>query len=72
MIHDARCRIYDLKIFDAAGRLMKQFNHLTIQPFNQVVWDGISNSGYAVSPGVYFVILNTNGQTVTEKVILTK
>jgi hypothetical protein len=72
MIHDARCRIHDLRIFDADGRLMKQFNHLTIQPFNQVVWDGTGNLGYAVSPGVYFVVLNTNGQTVTEKVILTR
>jgi len=65
-----------LKIFDAAGRLTKQFNHLStnqhggIQPYNQVIWDGLDDAGRRVPAGVYFVQLEAEGERITEKVIL--
>jgi len=61
-----------LKIYDAAGRLVKQFNNLTIQPFNQVVWDGHDNLGRAVSAGVYFVQFTAGDSKQIEKTILLK
>jgi photosystem II stability/assembly factor-like uncharacterized protein len=58
-----------LKIYDATGKLVKQFNHLTIQPFNQIIWDGSDNSGHPVPSGVYFVNLKTPKKSITKKVI---
>ncbi|MGQ9535056.1 MAG: T9SS type A sorting domain-containing protein [bacterium] len=61
-----------LKIYDATGRLVKQFNHLTIQPFNQVTWFGDDDSGCRVPAGIYFVRLESGDFEKTEKVILMK
>ncbi|KPJ71467.1 hypothetical protein AMJ52_08515 [candidate division TA06 bacterium DG_78] len=47
-----------LKIYDTAGRLVRQFNELkTNQQFNQVTWDGNDGAGRNVPAGVYFVRL---------------
>jgi len=54
-IHDARCKNGMLKIFDATGRLVKQFNHLAIQPFDQITWSGDDQNGLQVPAGVYFI-----------------
>jgi hypothetical protein len=59
-----------LKIFDVAGRLVKEFNNLTIQPFGQVIWLGDDNCGRKVSAGVYFAELEFLDQSLLKKVIL--
>jgi hypothetical protein len=53
-----------LRIHDVSGRLVKSFpfNHLTIQPFNQVTWDGQDNSGQAVKNGLYFARVTSTEQ----------
>jgi hypothetical protein len=61
-----------LQVFDASGRLVKSFNHLTIQPINQLVWDGSDDMGRQVSGGVYFVRLGSGIDQFEEKVILLK
>lgn len=61
-----------LKIYDVTGRVVKQFNHLTNQPFNQVVWDGTDDQGRRVADGIYFVNLNAQDYTQIKKVILLK
>ncbi len=62
----------ELQIYDASGRLVKQFNHLTSQQFNQCTWDGRNDSGQRLPAGVYFIHF-TNGSTrTTGKVILQK
>lgn len=48
----------ELKIYDVSGRLVKQFNHLTMQPSNQVSWDGRDERGSVLAPGVYFITAN--------------
>ncbi len=63
-------RVANIKIFDISGRLVKQFNNLTIQPFNQVIWDGTDDSGRKLPSGVYFIRLETDGFKKNEKVIL--
>lgn len=60
----------ELKIYDATGRLIKQFNHLTIQPFNQIVWDGTDDRGLAVPAGIYFIKLEQNGFKKPAKMII--
>ncbi len=69
---DTEHRIQDvrLKIYDVTGQVVKQFNHLTIKPDNQVVWDGCDNSGRKLPAGVYFGKLETAGFNVVEKLIL--
>ncbi len=67
-----------IRIFDIAGRLVKAFNNLSvnqhsgIQPFNQVVWNGLDDTGYPVPAGVYFVRLEDKDAGITEKIILLK
>ncbi len=56
---DTRSKSHGLRVFNAAGRLVKQFNHLTNLPFNQVFWDGTDNGGEPVNPGVYFICLSS-------------
>ncbi|MEO0160770.1 MAG: T9SS type A sorting domain-containing protein [candidate division WOR-3 bacterium] len=58
-----------LKIFDATGRLIKSFNHLTSYQFNKIVWSGDDEIGRKVPAGIYFVRLETDGQKYIEKVI---
>jgi len=71
-IHDTRYMMndYSLKIFDATGQLIKQFNHLTNQPFNQVTWDGYDNTGKKPPSGVYFLEFETSDYVETKKLIL--
>jgi hypothetical protein len=62
--------VVSIKIYDASGRMVKQFNHLTIQPFNQVVWDGTDDFGRRLPAGIYFIRLESNEFKRTEKVVL--
>lgn len=59
----------ELKIYNASGRLVRQFKDLTNYPFNQVVWDGTDQAGQRVVSGVYFVKLQTAGNSYIEKII---
>jgi hypothetical protein len=63
-----------LHIYDLSGRLVRSFpfNHLTIQPFNQVTWDGRDNSGKRTPAGIYLCRLDANGFRDTKKLILMK
>jgi subtilisin family serine protease len=62
----------ELKIFNAAGRLVRQYDYSTIRLLDQITWDTKDDRGRKVPAGVYFVRLMTSGQTYTEKVILLK
>jgi hypothetical protein len=58
-----------LEIYDAIGRLVKQFDSLNIQSFNQVVWSGDDDSGRLLPAGIYFCRLLIDGVTITEKAV---
>jgi len=62
-ILNAKCCIYDL-----SGKLIRTFNHLTNQPFNQVIWDGKDITGVEVPNGVYFLRLSNGKVNLTEKI----
>ncbi len=64
----------ELRIYDATGRLIKQFNDLADHqsPFNQIVWDARDETGREVPVGVYFVQFETPEYKKAKKVILLK
>lgn len=62
----------ELNVYDAAGRLVKQFNHLTIQQFNQIAWRGTDNFGRKLPNGIYFVEAKIGENTVREKIVLVR
>lgn len=45
----------ELVIYDAAGRLVKQFDYTTIGLSNHISWNGKDSAGNALAPGVYFI-----------------
>ena len=62
-------KIVELKIYDATGRVVKVFNHLTN---NQIFWNGTDNLNRRLPSGVYFVRLQAGDYSATEKVLLIK
>ncbi|UCD20237.1 MAG: T9SS type A sorting domain-containing protein, partial [candidate division WOR-3 bacterium] len=70
MIHDSRYTIQDanIKIFDATGRLVKDFELLCNQ--SSVKWDGTSQDNRRLSSGVYFLELQTADYIATQKLLL--
>lgn len=64
--------VASIKIYDATGRLVRQFNHLTIQPFNKIVWDGADDMGCKLSAGIYFCQFRYEGKMITQKLIKLK
>ncbi len=60
----------ELKIYDATGRLIKSFSHVTNQIFDQVVWDGRDDVGKKLPSGVYFLKLVTGDYSTTEKLLM--
>ncbi len=61
-----------LEIFDATGRLVKRFNHLTLQPFNQIVWSGSDDLGCQVPAGVYFIRLTADEGSCTSRLVFVR
>ena len=61
-----------LKIYNLAGRLVKTFNHLTIQSFNQVTWDGKDSHNKNLPSGIYFCRLEYGELRKVQKLILLK
>ena len=59
-----------LKIYDLSGRLVRAFNHLTNQPFDQIVWHGEDDVGKKVPSGVYFFVFASQAKRLTQKLIL--
>ena len=62
----------DLKIYDAVGRLITEFNDLANEPSNSIIWDGTDLLQRAVPSGIYYCILNIAGNNYTKKLILVK
>jgi hypothetical protein len=72
MIQNTRYRNQDLslKIYDAAGRLVRQWNYQTIGQSDQITWYGDDNDGRKVPTGIYFLKLSTPSYTETKKLLL--
>lgn len=61
-----------LCVYDATGRCIKQFSHLTDQPFNRVVWCGTDDNGKRLPAGVYFVRAESKDFRAVEKLVLVR
>jgi hypothetical protein len=59
-----------LKIYDAAGRLVKSFALASVPLTQSIVWQGDDDAGHKLPLGVYFVQLEGKNFKITEKVIL--
>lgn len=61
-----------LRIYDATGRLVKQWDYQTIRLSDQIVWSGDDDLGRRLPAGVYFVRLEVGDYKQIEKTILLK
>jgi len=59
-----------LRIYDAGGRLVRQWDYQTMRLSDQVVWQGEDDIGCRVPAGIYFVRLQTEDDFVIKKVIV--
>ena len=61
-----------VKIYDAAGRSVKSFNHESciVDRVSSIWWDGTDEFDRKLPSGVYFVTLEAGDYCVTEKVLL--
>ncbi|NOR16776.1 T9SS type A sorting domain-containing protein [candidate division WOR-3 bacterium] len=62
----------ELKIYDASGRLVKDFSRLTLDALRptQIIWDGTDQNDRMVSAGVYFVSFKAGDYKKVEKAVL--
>jgi N-acetylneuraminic acid mutarotase len=67
---EPRAEGIELKIYDATGRLVREWDYQTIGHSDQITWDGRDNSGKKVASGIYFIHAETDGRRAVEKVIL--
>jgi hypothetical protein len=62
-----------IRVFDAQGRLTRELVDMTAGAgYHSVLWDGRSESGSLVAPGVYFVRLDTESTGLTSKLVLAR
>ncbi len=59
-----------VKIYDASGRLIRQFNHLANSPFTKIIWDGTDENRKVVPGGIYFILLDGADIHLSRKIIL--
>ncbi len=59
-----------LRIYDASGRLVRQWDYETIRQSDKIIWDGSDDAGHQVSAGVYFVRLESEDYKQVEKILL--
>jgi len=59
-----------LKIYDATGRLVRQWDNETIRQSDQIIWSGDDDLGRKVPAGVYFVQFEAGDYKKVEKAVL--
>jgi Peptidase family C25/Propeptide_C25/FlgD Ig-like domain/Peptidase family C25, C terminal ig-like domain len=63
----------ELKVFDATGRLVRTLVDGNVTAGSQMTrWDGTNDRGQAVGSGIYFYRLETENETLTRQMILTR
>jgi hypothetical protein len=69
----AQARRVEIKLYDAAGKLVKVLKNERLEPgYYHVVWNGSDDIGRFVGSGVYFCKLVAGGYEATQKVIFTR
>jgi photosystem II stability/assembly factor-like uncharacterized protein len=66
----AQSQTVSIKIFDVSGRLVKKLADTKMQTGNhRLVWNAKDEKEIAVSPGIYFLQMNTGNYSETKKII---
>ncbi|MGB3340415.1 MAG: T9SS type A sorting domain-containing protein [bacterium] len=60
----------DLRIYDATGRLITEFNNLTNPRLTCITWHGTDTQQREVPSGIYYCVLDVDEQSYTRKLIL--
>jgi photosystem II stability/assembly factor-like uncharacterized protein len=60
----------NLKIYDASGRMVRRWDYETIRLSDNISWSGTDETGKALSNGIYFVVLETGKDRLTQKLTL--
>lgn len=68
MEHSAE--VIELKIYDATGRLVRQFDHTTMRLSDYINWNGTDDYNRKLPSGVYFVKFSAGDYSATEKLLL--
>ncbi len=73
-IHDAGSIIEEpsLRIFDVAGRLVREFRITEYALQSSLSWDGLDGAAKRVAPGIYFAILSAGTDEASTKIILVR
>lgn len=61
-----------LEIYDATGRLVKQWDYPAIKLSDHIIWDRKDNLGRTIPAGVYLLKIQSENTSVTKKVIILK
>jgi flagellar hook assembly protein FlgD len=62
-----------LKVFDATGRAVRTLVHGAVRAGSHTtLWNGADDCGRELAHGIYFVRLETAGNTVKVKTVLTR
>ncbi len=59
-----------IRIYNIAGRLIKQWNNQTIQQSNHISWNGTDEANRNLPSGIYFLKLQVGDFSATEKLLL--
>jgi hypothetical protein len=59
-----------MKIYDAAGRLVKSFHPTPYAPRSTLNWRGTDDAGRKLASGVYFLHVETAEHTLTKEIIM--
>jgi hypothetical protein len=62
----------ELRIYDIAGKLVREFDHTTMRQSDHIIWDGTDQHGKNVPAGIYFVDFTVGDYEAIEKAILLK
>jgi len=63
----------ELKIYDASGRVVKSFPHLTPDALRATLqWNGTDQHGESLPAGVYFITLTSKDKSATKKIVKLK
>ncbi len=61
----------NLKIYDVGGRLVRDFDQLSVVGYQaSVKWDGHDSNGKRVPAGAYFIVLTVGEHSSTRKIVL--
>lgn len=65
---------FSILIYDMMGNIVRTFDQESVNEQGKltVIWDGVSDSGIALSNGNYFLVVNTEFRTYKDRVVILK